>query len=46
MGCEEYEENVFWNFFSAVLYLKPKLKFKSNTFSNSNKFKYFPKTEI
>jgi hypothetical protein len=36
----------FWNFFSTVLNLKPKLKFKSNTFSNSNKFKYFPKTEI
>jgi hypothetical protein len=36
----------FMNFFSAVLKLKPKLKFKSNKFSNSNKFKYFPKIEI
>jgi hypothetical protein len=53
LGCRGFcakmvwaEENVkksFWNFFSAVLNLKPKLKFKSNTFSNSNKFKYFQK---
>jgi hypothetical protein len=35
-----------FEFFSAVLNLKPKLKFKSNTFSNSNKFTYFPKIDI
>jgi hypothetical protein len=37
----------FWNILAADLNLKPKrFKSKSNTFSNSNKFKPFLKIEI
>jgi hypothetical protein len=36
----------FWNILAADLNLKPRFKSKSNTFSNSNKFRPFLKTEI
>jgi hypothetical protein len=34
------------NFFSVVLNLNSKFKFKPNTFLNSDKFKYFTKKQI
>jgi hypothetical protein len=36
----------FQIFFSANLNLNPRFESKSNTFSNSTKFKHFPKIEI
>jgi hypothetical protein len=46
IGSLRKHRNCFVNFPSADLNLNSKLKFKSNAFSNSTKFKHFAKIEI
>jgi hypothetical protein len=46
LGWLEVKKNCLSNFCYKLLNSNQRLKYKSNIFLNSNKFKYFTKTEI